>query len=138
MYWGELVKRHYSSWLLLPLCLAALAGCFTDAATRLAYDIEDGAGRLGREAGATYSIRHKTPSAPDECTGPYTVQFDKVGALIVWCKDAAGNTVSSHSTSYHSRFVDTPKTLILEKLAGSTLVIDIERRGGRAVITGVR
>lgn len=66
------------------------------------------------------------------------MQFDKVGALIVWGKDAAGNTVSSHGTSYHSRFVDTPKTYILEKPAGSTLVIDLERRGNRAIITDVR
>jgi hypothetical protein len=136
--YGGLVRKQYSGWLLLPLCLVVLTGCFTDAATRLAYDIEDGAGRLGHEAGATYSIRHDTPSKPGECTGPYTVQLDKAGALIVWCKDAAGNTVSSHSTSYHSRFVDTPKTYILEKPAGSTLIIDIERRGGRAVITDVR
>lgn len=135
--WRTDVKGYFCGWL-LPLCLITLAGCFTDAATRLAYDIENGVDRLDREAGATYSILHETPSAPGECTGPYTVQFDKVGALIVWCKDAAGNTVSSHSTSYHSRFIETAKTFILEKPAGSTLVIDIERRGGRAVITGVR
>jgi len=130
------VNKYRIGWL-LPLCLVALTGCFTDAATRLAFDIEEGADRLDRETGATYSI-HTTPSKPGECTGPYTVQLDKVGALIVWCRDAAGNTVSSHSTSYHSRFVDTPQTYILEKPAGSTLVIDIERRGNRAVITGVR
>lgn len=129
------MKKH---WLLLPLCLPLLTGCFTDAATRLAFDIEAGVNRLGREAGAEYSIRHKTPSKPGECTGPYTVQLDKVGALIVWCRNAAGNTVSSHSTSYHSRFADTPQTYILEKPAGSALVIDFERRGSRAVITGVR
>jgi hypothetical protein len=65
------------------------------------------------------------------------VQLDKVGALIIWCKDETGTTVSSHSTSYHARFVDTPQTYILEKPAGSTLIIDIERRAGRAVITSV-
>jgi hypothetical protein len=65
------------------------------------------------------------------------VQLDKVGALIVWCKDAAGNTVASGSTTYHSRFIDTPQTYILEKPAGSTLVIEIERRNGRAVVVNV-
>jgi hypothetical protein len=110
----------------------------TDAATRLAYNIESGSNRLGPETGATLSILHHTPSRPGECDGPYAVQFDKVGALIIWCKDAAGHTVSSHSTSYHARFVDTPSTFVLEKPAGSDLTIDIERRGGRAVITGVR
>jgi hypothetical protein len=124
-------------WLPLLLFLAAAAGCdaFTDAATRIAYDIEAGAGRLGKEAGATYSIRHTTPSKSGECVGPYKVQLDKVGALIIWCKEETGKTVSSHSTSYHARFVDTPQTYILEKPAGSTLAIDIERRGSRAVVT---
>jgi hypothetical protein len=62
------------------------------------------------------------------------VQLDKVGALIVWCKDMAGNTVASGSTTWHSRFIDTPQTHIVEKDAGTTLVIEIERRAGRAVV----
>lgn len=121
----------------LLIVFAAVAGCdaFTDAATRIAYDIEAGEGRLGREIGARYSIRHHTPSKAGQCTGPYTVQIDKVGALVIWCYDETGKTVSSHSTTYHARFVDTPQTYIREKPAGSTLTIDIERRGNRAVIT---
>ena len=126
--------------LLFLMLLIVASGCDvgTDAATRLAYDIERGAGRLGREDGAKYSIKHETPSRSGECTGPYAVQLDKVGALIVWCKDAAGRTVSSHSTSYHARFVDAPQTYNLEKPAGTVLTIDIERRHGRAVVTDVR
>ncbi len=120
----EVIRRKRKHWLPLLLFLAATAGCdaFTDAATRIAYDIEAGAGHLGKEAGARYSIRHKT----------------KVGMLVIWCKDETGKTVSSHSTSYHARFVDTPQTYILDKPAGSTLTIDIERRGSRAVVTSVR
>jgi len=50
------------------LLLALTAGCsaFTDAATRLAYDIEAGESGLRKEAGARYSIRHKTPSKSGE------------------------------------------------------------------------
>jgi hypothetical protein len=118
---------------------AAIAACdaFTDAATRIAYDIEAGASRLGPENGARYSIEHRTPSKEGQCIGPYTVQLDKVGALIIWCKDETGKTVSSHSTSYHARFVDTPWTYLIDKPARSTLVIDIERRGNRPVIINV-
>jgi hypothetical protein len=125
---------------LVLMCLTTVAACdgATDAATRLAYDIEAGAGRLGSEDGAKHSIQHDTPSKSGECTGPYTVQLDKVGALIIWCKDAAGQTVSSHSTSYHARFVDAHQTFKLEKPAGTALTIDIERRDGRAVVTDVR
>ena len=134
------VMSRYGSRLLLLLSLAAVAACdtATDAATRLAYDIESGAGRLGQEDGATYRIEHHTPSKSGECTGPYVVQLDKVGALIVWCNDAAGSTVSSHSTSYHAKFIDAHQTYRLEKPAGSVLAIDIERRNGRAVVTDVR
>lgn len=119
------------------LLLALTAGCsaFTDAATRLAYDIEAGESGLGKEAGARYSIQHKTPSKSGECIGPYTVQLDKVGMLVIWCKDETGKTVSSHSTSYHARFVDTPQTYLLDKSASPTQTIDIERRGNRAVVT---
>lgn len=122
------------------IALVAVTGCdvVTDAATRLAYDIKAGAGRLGSEEGAVHSIHHQTPSASGHCIGPYKLQLDKVGAIIIWCKDAIGETVSSHSTTYHARFIDTPTTYLLDKDAGTTLTIDLERRGGRAVVTDVR
>lgn len=118
---------------------ALLTGCWTDAATRLAYDLEGAAGRLGRAEGARYVLVHRAPSKAGQCVGPYTVQLDKVGAIIVWCKDAAGEaTVSSHSTSYHGRMVDTPETYIVDKRASEALHIDLMRRDGRPVIVGVR
>jgi hypothetical protein len=120
------------SFLLLPACDIG-----TDAATRLACNIEAGAGRLGREDGASYRIRHDTPSQAGECDGPYKVQIDKVGALFIWCMNTAGAVTSSHSTSWHARFVDRPQTCILDKPAGSPLVIDLERLHGRAVITAI-
>ena len=127
-------------WLLLLISLSTVTGCdvATDPATRLAYDLEAGTGRLGREAGATYTVQHKQPSKSGECIGPYKVQLDKVGALIIWCNDASGQTVSSHSTSYHARFVETPQTYIVEKSAGTALTVDLERRNDRAVVTNVR
>ena len=117
-----------------------LAGCgvATDPATRLAADLEDVAGRLPSREGATDALHHATPSRPGQCDGPYRVQLDRVGAMIVWCMDAAGTTVSSHSTSSHNRAVDTSQTFIVDKGTGETLIIDLERREGRAVITGVR
>jgi hypothetical protein len=119
------------------LSLAA-CGFATDPATRLAADLEAGAGQLRPDNGATDSVHHATPSRAGQCDGPYRVQLDKVGAMIIWCYDAAGNTVSSHSTSSHSRAVDTPRTWIVDKGAGETLIVDLERRGDRAVITNVR
>jgi hypothetical protein len=124
----------------MAIFAATLAACgvITDPATRLAADLEDGADRLPQRDGATDAVHHATPSRPGQCDGPYKVQLDRVGAMIVWCKDTAGNTVSSHSTTSHNRAVDTSQTFIVDKGAGETLIIDLERRGGRAVITGVR
>lgn len=125
----------------LPLLLASLllAGCFTDAATRLAYDLEKGAGKLGPAEGAAWTVIHRTPSKSGECEHDYTVQLDQVGALIIWCRDQAGTaTLSSHSTSYHARYMDTPRTYLLDKKAGEPLLIDLERRSSRAVVAGVR
>jgi hypothetical protein len=116
-----------------------LSGCWTDTATRLAYDLESAATRVGSAEGATYTLVHRVPSKNGECAGPYRVQFDKVGAIIVWCKDLGANTtVSSHSTSYHARFVDTPETYILDKRAKEPLLLELERRGGRVRLLSVR
>jgi hypothetical protein len=115
----------------------SLCACLTDPATRLAYDLESAAGRLDGAQGATVRLVHRVPSKRGECDGPYRVQLDRVGALVIWCQDATGTrTVSSHSTSYHGRFVVTPATTIVDKPANAPLVIDLERRDGRAVIVG--
>ena len=134
------MSTRISAGILAAFVLMSVTGCEvpTDAATRLANDIKDGANRLGGEDGAVHTIHHRTPSASGQCTGPYKLQLDKVGAIIIWCKDASGETVSSHSTTYHGRYVDTPTTYLLDREAGATLTIDLERRGGRAVVTDVR
>jgi hypothetical protein len=122
------------------LASAALAACdiSTDPATRLAADLQEAADRLRLDEGATDSVHHATPSRPGECGGSYKVQLDRVGAMIIWCHDASGNTVSSHSTTSHNPAVDTARTWIVDKGAGETLIVDLERRGGRAVIMNVR
>jgi hypothetical protein len=75
--------------------------------------------------------------AADNASDPYQVQVDKNGAIVVWCYDVDGNTVSSHSTSMHRPAVDTVETFIVQKDAGETLLIRLERRAGRVVITDV-
>lgn len=132
--WRHLIPRT-----LLLFSPLLLTGCFTDAATRIAYDIETAAKSVGHSENSQFTLAHRTPSKKGECDNSYKVQLDKVGALIVWCKDEKNDqTVSSHSTSYHSRFVDTPDTYILEKNARETLFIELERRNGRVVITDVK
>lgn len=128
--------RRAAGALWLPVLL--LAGC-GDAATRLASDVESGASGLGRGEGERASVEHRVPSQSGQCVGPYTVQFDQVGAIVVWCKDAAGEkVVSSHITTHHSDVVSTASTIIVDKPAGEPLWIDLERRGRQVWIVGAR
>ena len=119
----------------VPLLFLLPSSCdvFTDSATRLASDLKYASKQLTKE-GDKFTLRHNMPSRRDECDGPYTVQLDKVGALVFWCKDETGEVLSSPATSSHRPFVETPKTYYLQKQAGETLVIQLEQQGSRAVI----
>lgn len=124
----------------LATCLLlSLAGCgaLEDPGTRLGYAIERGAKHLPGDEGASYTIHYHPPKSLGEQGGSYAVQLDKVGALIVWYKDASGKVIESGSTSYHSRFVDTPHTWKLDKPGNAELDITLEREHGRAVVTDV-
>lgn len=129
------MKRRF-----LHLLLAAgIAGCslLEDAATSLAADVEDGAGRLGAAEGSTRIVTHDAKSRASREARTITVQFDKVGALIVWTKDGNGKVLESGSTSHHARFVDTPETIIVDRPIDSALKVELVRRGGRAVVARV-
>ncbi len=71
-------SRHGSAALavVLPAC--------TDAATRIAYDIEAGVGALRRSGAASYSKKHVPEEEPDGCAAPYSVQFST--ASIQCCR----------------------------------------------------
>ena len=118
--------------LIIPAC-----GALTDPATRLAFAIERGVRQLPASDGASYTIRYQPPDTLGQHDDTYTVQLDKVGALIVWYKDANGTVIDSGSTSYHARFVDTPRTYLVDKPGDAALNITIRREGGRAVVTNV-
>ena len=118
---------------------ALLGGCdgWTDPATRLASDMESAVGRLDRADGARTTLVHREPSKPGECEGPYRVQLNATGAMIVWCFDDAGRTTASGSTSYHNNFTGTDEDFLVDKPAGEPLRVTWERRGGRPMIVSV-
>ncbi|MFT3734579.1 MAG: hypothetical protein QM776_06105 [Rhodocyclaceae bacterium] len=126
----------------MALIAVTLASCMpdalTDAATRIAYDVEKRVGQLGPQDGARLQLDKLTPHAPNECEGAFKAQFDRVGLLVVWCYNREGKVVSGGSTSYISRFIDLPESWIVNKKAGETLTMTLERRSGRAVVTDVR
>jgi len=92
-----------------------------------------------RSDAKTTSIRHIPAARPDGCQGAYTVQFTANSALVIWCKKPDGSEVqSSHTTTYHLRFVAVPRTYKLDKDAAEATIIDLAKENGRVVVTAVR
>jgi hypothetical protein len=129
---------------LLPLIAAAVCsvcGCryLTDGGTRVGTQLERGAGELGNDEGATYTVTGITPAISDDCTGPYRVQFDN-GGVVVWCYDNGSpdqHVVGGGSTSHSVPYVDTPQTWIIDKPAGATISVDLKRSHARPIIAKV-
>jgi len=115
--------------LVLVLCLTfGLAGCdfMTDAATRIAYDLEREAAALRRSGEATRTFTHKPKASPEGITGPYTVRLGR--AL----------SISKYHTSYHSNFVEVPKMLVVRKGDGEAFQIVLTRVGDSIQVTELR
>lgn len=131
-------------------CLLAVmllvSGCdvLTDGATRIAYQIEAEAGAFRTSDKAVHTIVHLPERkggafGGNGCAEAYTVQFDKVGAIIIWCKDSkSGLVTGSHSTSYASRFIETPQTWVIDKRAGESTYIELRKTADKPMVTNVR
>jgi hypothetical protein len=116
----------------------SLVSC-TDAATRVAYDLEAGAKRFRKAPTVAAAVEHSPKVSPEGCPGGYTLQLSEESALLVWCQDSiAGPAVSSHTTTYHLNYVDVPRTLIIHKGRGQHVWLDLAKDGDRIVVTGLR
>jgi hypothetical protein len=111
----------------------------TDAATRVADDLEAGAKRFRKTATATATVEHSPKATPEGCPGGYTLQLSEESALLVWCQDSIGGpSVTSHTTTYHLNYVDVPRTLVIHKERGQHVWLDLAKEGDRIVVTGLR
>jgi hypothetical protein len=107
----------------------------TDAATRLARDLKDGASRLASSRGDSIVVVHRMKPEPEGCRHGYRVQLSAASALVVWCRSADGaQTVSSHTTTSHLPAVAVPRTWIVDKAAGEPLRIELTRAAGKPVV----
>ena len=124
----------------LVLCVTSLTlvSC-TDAATRVAYDIEAGAKRFRKAPTVAATVEHAPKATPEGCPGGYTLQLSAESALLVWCQDSiAGPSLSSHTTTYHLNYVEVPRTLVIHKGRGQHVWLDLAKDGDRIVVTGLR
>lgn len=126
------------------LLVACFASCIllTDAATRLAYDIEREAGRLRTSGEASRTFDHRPRSSPAGCSGGSTVTLSS-GGLGVYCADgrpvppAARGHVFSYTTTYHRRFVEVPQALTVDVGRNATVRITLRKQGRRIIVAAL-
>jgi hypothetical protein len=115
-----------------------ITGFLTDAATRLARDLRDGAGRLANSRDGSRIVIHRMKARPEGCAHGYRVQLAAAAAIVVWCRSADGrDTKDSYSTTSHLPAVDVPRTWIVDKGAGEPLYIELTATGARPSVSRV-
>ena len=112
--------------------ITALAGC-TDAATRIANDIEAGAAKLRRSGTTRLTVKHASARSPEGCAKGYYLQLSERSIMVVWCAEGG-----SYGTTYHLNSVEVPQTHRITKQAGEPTLIDLEKNNDRIVLTAVR
>ena len=117
---------------LAPFGLTACSDFLTDSATRAAYDLEKAADTMQRSSAAIYTLVHRPKASPEGCSHDYSFQLSSQSSLLVWCKSADGATnVASHATTYHLRYVAVPEKIRLEKRAGESVNIELQKTSGK-------
>jgi hypothetical protein len=125
--------------------LVASSAC-SDAATRLAYDIEGGAAELCNGGHLVGRVIHKPRARPEGCAGAYVVTLQESlhhprsgGSLLVGCVGSPNyeSFGYSYSTTYHLNTVRVPRELHVEKPSGASVAVVLqymERRKTACVI----
>jgi hypothetical protein len=144
--------NHYAKslryWATAAAALIGLSGCFlfTDAGTRLAYELKDGAAELRASNQERLEITHKPLSFPEGVHGPYevvlqqSVDCTKCGSLFVGDipTSNADYTPSGGSTSYHLNFVIVPSELKVRKQKGEAVVIVLHKTADAIEVESLR
>ncbi len=113
--------------------LAFLSACnvATDAATRLAYDLEAGAKKLNESGKNELEIEHRPLGSPEGISGDYTILLQAVksgdpasGSLAV---GAVGG--KRYGTSYHLNSMTVPKELSIQKAKGDPTYFMLRKTG---------
>jgi|MEHZ01.5.fsa_nt_MEHZ011551425.1_2 hypothetical protein len=116
---------------ILPIAsLALLCSCskgpmkyfLTDAATRLAFEIESAALRLESSNQTEMELKHKPAKFPEGVPGDYSIRL-RPTKLVPHPREpdqfrSRSLAVNKYHTTYHCRFVSVPETLQIEKKAG--------------------
>lgn len=119
------------------LLLLTTPGCvfFTDAATRVAYEIEDATHEMRRQGLASYEFIHVPKAWPSGVHGPWELRIQKSDQQP---GEGAAICIGRSGTTYHKNFVRVPRTLSVKKQAGEGCVIMLRRDGDAIEVVGLR
>jgi hypothetical protein len=126
----------------------SMAGCFffTDAGTRMAHELRDGAALLRASSQERVEITHTPLSFPEGVHGPYQVVLQRsvgctqCGTLFVGDPSAsnAEYTPSGGSTTYHLNYVTVPNELKVRKQKGESVVILLRKTADAIEVESLR
>ncbi len=135
-------------WVAAAALLLGLSGCFlfTDAGTRLAYDLKDGAAQLRASKQERLEVTHKPISFPEGVHGPYEVVLQqsvgctRCGTLFVGDLPVpnADYKPGGGSTTYHLNFVIVPSELKVRKQKGEAVVIVLRKTADSIEVESLR
>ena len=116
---------------------------FSDAATRLAFQIRDEAGALVRSGESTRTFAHYPRTWPEGISGDYRIEIVETATSVRPGHRSIGvaldlNKPTLYSTSYHLNFVGVPKDLIVSHRKGEPTTVSLELKAGRVLLTGLR
>ena len=117
-------------------------GCgmpMTDAATRLAFQIEDEVAEMRKLGETRRTFEHRPARWPEGIAGDYVVELQESvsgtrGSLLV--NESSAGAVHYH-TSAHRNWVDVPSTLSVTHKKGEATLVTIELRGAKPEITAL-
>lgn len=118
--------------LLLPGFLIC-SGCrdfMTDAATRVAFEIETEAEALAQSTEKTRTFLHHPKRRPAGCADVYTMTLHGNGTLSVHCLERT----NAYSTTYHRRFVHAPRALSVSHAGGEATRITLQKSGSQIAL----
>ena len=121
----------------------ALEAVFSDAATRLAYQIRDEAAALRRSGQATRTFEHHPRAWPHGVDADYRIEI-----TVGWKPPGPGHRSigvarnlterTFYATSYHMNFVDVPDDLFVSHRKGEPTLVTLTIENGRVLLTALR